>query len=501
MAESITEQLDHLRSLLSEPEVILPSSERYDSHTSTWAAQKNLHPRLVVRPGSTQSLSKVLQYLSTSDLDMAVRSSGYGSASARDVLISMEAFNEFSWDREKEILTLGAGQLWRDYYEKMDRVAPEYHVVAARTPALGIGGSILSGGFSWLARQYGNTSDPANMLDAEVVKMDGTVLWASQDPDLLWTLRGAGASFCVVTKFKLRAYPCPQDIYAGPIIVPRRQLALVAGGIASMNARSETLAPQVSMDLYVVKKEQAAHMGATEDLLIVQAFDALGREHGRSEEGFKWALDVPGAMDMTRVTNLRGVSQMHEQTTALKGRFKTLWQPLIVETLSEETILGAVRWFDHVGATGDRSIANSAQLVFECLCTRDSTSGAGASAWPRPLGMKYTIICAAGCDATTGATAGGKSTKAEEGSNGGGGGDDGDHDDSDKLTTARQLLHDAPRIVFNGHGDQRIRYAPNALEEYHDLKDVYAEHLPKLLSLKKLHDPRNKLKGPINYVS
>ncbi len=76
-------------------------------------------------------------------------------------------------------------------------------------------------------------------------------------------------------------------------------------------AESEEIPPQVSMDLYVVRKEQAAHMGATEDLLIVQAYDALGEEHGRSKDGFKWALDIPDAMDMTKVTNLRGTSQMH----------------------------------------------------------------------------------------------------------------------------------------------------------------------------------------------
>jgi len=33
------------------------------------------------------------------------------------------------------------------------------------------------------------------MLDAQVVKLDGSVLWASEDPDLIWALRGAGASF------------------------------------------------------------------------------------------------------------------------------------------------------------------------------------------------------------------------------------------------------------------------------------------------------------------
>ncbi|EXJ74750.1 uncharacterized protein A1O5_01445 [Cladophialophora psammophila CBS 110553] len=487
MADSVTEQLEHLRSLLSKSEVILPSSELYESHTSTWAAQKNLYPRLVVRPSSTQSLSKVLRYLSNTDLDMAVRSSGYGSASARDVVINMESFDEFDYDKENEVLTLGAGQLWRDYYNKMEREAPDHHVIAARTPALGIGGSILSAGFSWLARQYGNTSDPDNMLDAEVVKMDGTVLWASHEPDLLWALRGAGASFCVVTRFKLRAYSVPQDIYAGPIIIPRRQLPLVVRGIAAMNALSETtLAPQVSMDLYVVRKEQAAHMGATEDLFILQAFDSLGEEHGRSEEGFKWALAIPGAVDMTKVTNLRGVSQMHgtygnrereekanitpppgvlfwgggtitEQVTSLKGRFKTYWQPLTVTTLTEKTILNAVSWLDRVGAASGGAIANSAQLVFECLCTRDSASGPSGSAWPRPKGMKNTIICAAGCDAD----AAGKGTEEEH-----------DNDD-DGLAAARRLCLDAPVMILGQQeGGEPVRYAPNALEEYHDLKDV-----------------------------
>ena len=76
-------------------------------------------------------------------------------------------------------------------------------------------------------------------------------------------------------------------------------------------AEKDEIPPQASMDLYVLRKEQAAEMDATEDLLIVQAFDALGDEHGRSEHGFKWALEIPDAKDMTKITNLRGTSQMH----------------------------------------------------------------------------------------------------------------------------------------------------------------------------------------------
>ena len=79
-------------------------------------------------------------------------------------------------------------------------------VVACRTPCIGIGGSILCGGFSWLSGEYGLTSDPQNMLDAQVVKLDGQVVWASTEPDLLWALRGAGGSFGGVYE----SYdPCP----------------------------------------------------------------------------------------------------------------------------------------------------------------------------------------------------------------------------------------------------------------------------------------------------
>jgi hypothetical protein len=33
------------------------------------------------------------------------------------------------------------------------------------------------------------------MLDAQVVKPNGQVVWASAEPDLLWALRGGGGGF------------------------------------------------------------------------------------------------------------------------------------------------------------------------------------------------------------------------------------------------------------------------------------------------------------------
>jgi hypothetical protein len=33
------------------------------------------------------------------------------------------------------------------------------------------------------------------MLDCEVVKYDGSVFWASQEPELLWAIRGGSGGF------------------------------------------------------------------------------------------------------------------------------------------------------------------------------------------------------------------------------------------------------------------------------------------------------------------
>ena len=136
-----------------------------------------------------------------------------------------------------------------------------------------------------------------------------------------------------------------------------------------------------------------------------------------------------------------------EQITILKGKFKSFWQPLTISVLTESNITNGVEWFDRVGAAGG-TIANSVQLVFECLFTRDALPNiAGSSAWPRPSGTINSIICSAGCDAVAGTV--------------------------EELETARELCLEAPGLILSDEQQETgVRFAPNALEEYHDLKDV-----------------------------
>ncbi|KAH8433855.1 uncharacterized protein LDX57_011492 [Aspergillus melleus] len=310
------EQHAVLRSLLRPDEIITPESPEYQCFAQTWASQKQMNPGIVVRPKSAESLSKTVAYLYSTDLDIGIYGQGFMSASAKDVLINTSAFDDFHFDQHSELVTIGAGQTWSEVYRNLEKAAPEYGIVGARTPCVGVAGTIVSGGFSWLSGERGCVSDPANMLDAKVVKYDGSVVWASAEPELLWALRGGGGGFGVVVQVVLRVFPYPQDIWSGRILVPRERLEQVAEGIATF--LSQPLDPKVTMFLYVVKKKLLESIGTDSDMLVIHAFDALGEAHGRMS--FQWALDIPGAIDQTKINTLAGVANLQGEAP-VPGRY------------------------------------------------------------------------------------------------------------------------------------------------------------------------------------
>ncbi|MBC8144635.1 MAG: FAD-binding oxidoreductase, partial [bacterium] len=81
----------------------------------------------------------------------------------------------------------------------------------------GIAGLTLGGGFGYLTRAHGWTSD--NVVSMQMVTADGRIVTASEaeNSDLFWGLRGGGGNFGVVTDFAFQLHPVGPEIVAGAI--------------------------------------------------------------------------------------------------------------------------------------------------------------------------------------------------------------------------------------------------------------------------------------------
>lgn len=193
------DQLNHLHTLLPASEIFTPdtSPETYKAQSATWSTWADKHPSLVLQPTTLASLSAVIKALYNGTLDFAVRNTGTGSVSAEDVILSTHGFKSFNFSPEKEEVLIGAGLDWGEVDALMEARAPGWQVVGARCSWVGVAGSSLVGGLSWLSHEFGMISDPQNLLDMQVVLGDGRVVWASEEGEgeLMWALRGGGGNF------------------------------------------------------------------------------------------------------------------------------------------------------------------------------------------------------------------------------------------------------------------------------------------------------------------
>lgn len=126
---------------------------------------------------------------------------------------------------DSKTITAQGGAFW----EHVDTAAAEYDLAAVGGTVnhTGIGGLALGGGHGWLTGLHGLVVD--NLLSVEMVLADGSIITVSstQNPDLFWAIRGAGACFGVVTSFTFQGHEQRDPIWGGTMVFPPNQLHAV----------------------------------------------------------------------------------------------------------------------------------------------------------------------------------------------------------------------------------------------------------------------------------
>jgi FAD/FMN-containing dehydrogenase len=195
-------------------------------------AMHTSRPDEVVSCSTTDDVVAAINRARAANLRVAVRGGGHSiaglSAIEGGMLIDLAPMNSVQVDPERKIAKVGGGAVWLDVDQ-----ATQAHGLA--TPGgvvsdTGVAGLTLGGGYGWLRRKHGLSSD--NVVEAEVVTADGSVLTASEDenPDLFWAIRGGGGNFGIVTSFTFALHPVGPEVAFSATFYPIEEYAQVLRG-------------------------------------------------------------------------------------------------------------------------------------------------------------------------------------------------------------------------------------------------------------------------------
>ncbi len=190
-------------------DIVQPDSADYDSARQVFNGLIDKRPGVVLRCRSRADIVAAVRYAVGSGAEIAVRCSGHSVAghSTTDggILIDLSLMRRVVVDPEHRIAVVEPGAAWRDIDQVTAR--PGLACPGGVVSSTGVGGFTLGGGVGWLSRAYGLTCD--NLTAANLVLPSGEVLYVSesQNPEVLWGLRGGGGNFGVVAHFVLDLHP------------------------------------------------------------------------------------------------------------------------------------------------------------------------------------------------------------------------------------------------------------------------------------------------------
>jgi len=179
-------------------------------------------PALVARCIGVVDVITCVQFAREHNLLLCVKGGGHniaGLATADGAMMLDMSLMHGVWvDTQRKIAHAQVGCLLGD----VDRETQVHGLAAVLgfVSLTGITGLTMGGGFGYLTRRWGWTSD--NVVGMDVVTADARLVRASseENDDLFWGLRGGGGNFGVVTGVDYALYPVGPEIVGGLVAWP-----------------------------------------------------------------------------------------------------------------------------------------------------------------------------------------------------------------------------------------------------------------------------------------
>ncbi len=199
-----------------------PGDARYEESRTVWNAMIDRRPAIVARCLGVADVIACVQFAREHDLLLSIKGGGHNIAGLAvadgALMLDMSRMRGVWVDPQRRIARGQAGCVLGD----LDRETQVHGLAAVLgfVSLTGIVGLTLGGGFGYLTRRWGWTSD--NVLGMDVVTADARLVRASADEhaDLFWGLRGGGGNFGVVTGIDYALHAVGPDIVGGVVAWP-----------------------------------------------------------------------------------------------------------------------------------------------------------------------------------------------------------------------------------------------------------------------------------------
>jgi len=207
-----------LKTAVGSQNVAFPSAFWQLSDVKRYNLDIDSNPAAITYPKSNEQVASVVTCARNNKAKVQARSGGHsygnfalggGIEGVNTVVVDLKNFRQFAMDEESWVATIGAGTLLGDVTDKLQQHGRA--MAHGTCPQVGIGGHATIGGLGPMSRMWGAALDHVQEVDVVLANSSIVTASATKYPDVFWALKGAGASFGVITQFKVVTHAPPSQ--------------------------------------------------------------------------------------------------------------------------------------------------------------------------------------------------------------------------------------------------------------------------------------------------
>uniref|UniRef100_A0A8H7TQG9 FAD-binding PCMH-type domain-containing protein n=1 Tax=Bionectria ochroleuca TaxID=29856 RepID=A0A8H7TQG9_BIOOC len=270
-------------------------------------------PFAITYPTEASKVAEIVTCASKHDRRGQTRSGGHDytnkciGAGDGAVIIDVKNLNQVQVN-SAGIATVGAGNRLKDVCEKLHANGNRY-MPHGSSPTVGIGGHATVGGLGLHSRLLGTSIDI--MTGAEVVLANGTIVHApeKEHSDLFWAIRGAGASFGIVTSFDFQTKPEPENVVKFSFTISSTSPANLSAAFKAYH--------RITVDRNLDRRLSSVAVISKDTLLISGVFFGSKSDY----EGVDLGSQIPGITNRTLKTDLTWMGHMDATFKSISDLF------------------------------------------------------------------------------------------------------------------------------------------------------------------------------------